>query len=249
MLNESCACGYIWKRNGGAELEVRKRNWTVILACSAGVGYFLLGIVGMFLLPVAAMIFLLLKGQGGLRKGMPDEDARLAAFVNLPPKTVGEMAAVPDAAAQDTGPLAVAPAITAEVAASRAIAMALRAQDLLLAVALFQAMHTVRPRIVLDTAQWIALGEASQLQGAFIEAAWSLHAAAVQQGNAALAQKRLLEAAGKAHEAGALVVALRIYRSFLAKYPESSYASFARARMEEINAKTPVTSSVGDVAG
>ena len=56
--------------------------------------------------------------------------------------------------------------------------------------------------------------------------------AAGQAGDVVGAQKRLIEVAGKAGQAGQAEVALKLYRTLLGKYPDSTYAQFARDNMK-----------------
>ena len=65
-----------------------------------------------------------------------------------------------------------------------------------------------------------------------MQAAWALHAGALLAGDALSAQERLVEVAGKAGEAGQPEVALKLYRTLLAKYPDSARAQFARDNMK-----------------
>lgn len=92
-----------------------------------------------------------------------------------------------------------------------------------------------RNSLKLAPAEWEPLGRALLAQGAYMEAAWALHAGALLAGDAAAAQKRLLEIATSASAAGRPQIALRLYQTLLAKYPGSEFAEFARAgiKLEE----------------
>ena len=89
-----------------------------------------------------------------------------------------------------------------------------------------------RAELRLASAQWDALGQALLGQGGFMPAAWALHAGALLAGDAVGAQKRLIAVAGKAGEAGQPEIALKLYRTLLAKYPDSAYSQFARDNMK-----------------
>ncbi len=79
---------------------------------------------------------------------------------------------------------------------------------------------------------WEALGRSLLAKGAFLEAAWTLHAAAALAGDAMSAQKRLVEIAARAAAAGRPQAALLLYGTLLEKYPESEYAGFVRSSMK-----------------
>jgi hypothetical protein len=116
-------------------------------------------------------------------------------------------------------------------AAAQAIALCLANGLAPAAAAMFIEALDDRAALKLDPAQWEALGRALLARGAHLEAAWSLHAGAALAGDAAAAQKRLVEVAGKAAEAGRPAAAHRLYETLLAKYPDSQYADFARAEL------------------
>lgn len=117
--------------------------------------------------------------------------------------------------------------------AARAIATALRNAQGPLAAQVFAEYVAERAALPLEPVQWEGLGRALLGQGAFMEAAWALHAAALLAGDPAGAQKRLVETATKAAGAGRPRAALRLYRTLLEKYPDSQYAEFVRAGMRE----------------
>jgi outer membrane protein assembly factor BamD (BamD/ComL family) len=52
-------------------------------------------------------------------------------------------------------------------------------------------------------------------------------------GDLAGAQKRLVEVAARAGDAGQPQNALKLYATLLAKYPQSQYADFVRANMKQ----------------
>jgi len=116
-------------------------------------------------------------------------------------------------------------------AAARAIELCLVAGQAGAATGVFDEYVAERAELVLAPAQWEALGRALLGASSFMQAAWALHAGALLAGDALGAQKRLIEVAGKAGEAGQAEVALKLYRTLLAKYPDSTYAQFARDNM------------------
>ncbi|MGH8746300.1 MAG: hypothetical protein ACREUK_07405 [Burkholderiales bacterium] len=116
--------------------------------------------------------------------------------------------------------------------AAQAIELCLTAGQAGTAAGLFHEYLDERAELRLAPAQWEALGHALSSVGSLMQAAWALHAGALLAGDALGAQKRLIEFAGKAGEAGQLEVALKLYRTLLAKYPDSPYAQFVRDNME-----------------
>jgi hypothetical protein len=117
-------------------------------------------------------------------------------------------------------------------AAAHAIGLCLAAGHAGAATALFDEYVAERAELPLAAPQWEALGRALLGAGSFMQAAWALHAGALLAGDALAAQKRLVEVAGKAGEAGQAEAALKLYRTLLAKYPDSAYAQFARDNMK-----------------
>ena len=117
-------------------------------------------------------------------------------------------------------------------AAAQAIGACLVAGQTGTAAGLFDEYVAERAEIPLAPAQWEALGRALLGASSFMQAAWALHAGALLAGDAPGAQKRLIEIAGKAGEAGQSEAALKLYRTLLAKYPDSPYAQFARDNMK-----------------
>jgi hypothetical protein len=116
-------------------------------------------------------------------------------------------------------------------AAARAIATCLANGQAAMAAALFGEFISERTALQLAPEHWEPLGRALLGQGALMEAAWALHAGAVLGNDLASAQKRLIEVAGKAAETGKPSVALKLYGTVLAKYPETQYADFVRTNM------------------
>jgi len=116
-------------------------------------------------------------------------------------------------------------------AASRAIAVCLNGGQSAMAAALFGEFVAERTALQLGAEHWEPLGRALLAQGALMEAAWALHAGAVHGNDLASAQKRLIEVAGKAAETGKPGVALKLYGTLLAKYPDSQFADFVRSNM------------------
>ena len=97
----------------------------------------------------------------------------------------------------------------------------------------FLAVVAERTKLALEPPAWEGLGRALLAQGSFMEAAWALHAGAALAGDLVAAQKRLVEVAARAGDAGQPHNALKLYATLLAKYPQSQYAEFVRANMKE----------------
>jgi hypothetical protein len=96
----------------------------------------------------------------------------------------------------------------------------------------FLAVVAERTKLALEPAAWEGLGRALLAQGSFMEAAWALHAGALLGGDPVAAQKRLVEVASRAGDAGQPQNALKLYATLLAKYPQSQYADFVRGNMK-----------------
>jgi hypothetical protein len=151
------------------------------------------------------------------------------------------------AKAQAVKPAAAAPAALAApatpadpiAAAGEAIRAALAAGRGADAAKAFLAVVAERTKLTLEPAAWEGLGRALLAQGTYLEAAWALHAGAALAGDAAGAQKRLVEVAVRAGDAGQAPNALKLYATLLAKYPQSQYADFVRANMKEQEKKVP----------
>jgi hypothetical protein len=151
-----------------------------------------------------------------------------------PPATPAAAAAATPAAPAAGVPSAAeaAPAdpIAAAAAGIRAALSAGRAAD---AANAFLGIVAERTRLALEPPVWEGLGRALLAQGAFLEAAWALHAGAALAGDLPGAQKRLVEVANKAGDAGQAQHAVKLYQTLLAKYPQSQYADFVRANIKE----------------
>jgi TolA-binding protein len=150
-------------------------------------------------------------------------------------------AAKPAAAPAPAAPIAAPPdaptdPICAAAASIRAALTAGRGAD---AAKAFLAVVAERTKLTLEPATWEGLGRALLAQGTYMEAAWALHAGALLGGDAAGAQKRLIEVAVRAGDAGQAQNALKLYATLLAKYPQSQYADFVRANMKEQERKVP----------
>ena len=151
------------------------------------------------------------------------------------------------AKAQAVKPAAAAPAALAApatpadpiAAAGEAIRAALAAGRGADAAKAFLAVVAERTKLTLEPAAWEGLGRALLAQGTYMEAAWALHAGAALAGDAVGAQKRLVEVAVRAGDAGQAQNALKLYATLLAKYPQSQYADFVRANMKEQEKKVP----------
>ena len=145
-----------------------------------------------------------------------------------PPAAVTPVAAAAPAASADP--------ITAAGEAIRAALAAGRGAD---AARAFLAVVAERTKFTLEPVVWEGLGRALLAQGTYLEAAWALHAGAALAGDAPGAQKRLVEVAVRAGDAGQAQHALKLYATLLAKYPQSQYADFVRANMREQEKKVP----------
>jgi hypothetical protein len=118
-------------------------------------------------------------------------------------------------------------------AAAHSIRSALSAGRALEATKAFLGVLAERTKLTLEPQVWEALGRALLEQGAFLEAAWALHAGAALAGDLPVAQKRLVEVANRAGDAGQPQHAIKLYQTLLAKYPQSQYADFVRANIKE----------------
>jgi hypothetical protein len=116
-------------------------------------------------------------------------------------------------------------------AASRAISACLDSGHSALAAAIFGEYVAERTALRLANEHWEPLGRALLGADALMEAAWALHAGAVHGNDLLSAQKRLVEVAGKAAAAGKPNIALKLYGTLLAKYPDTQYADFVRSNM------------------
>jgi hypothetical protein len=172
----------------------------------------------------AAWIFIALRKY---KERKAFEQEREASFVaemlkNKPaPSAAPTPAPMPKAAPAD--PLA---------AAAESIRAALTAGRGADAAKAFLAVVEQRTRLTLEPPVWEGLGRALLAQGAYLEAAWTLHAGAAFAGDLVAAQKRLVEVAARAGDAGQPQHALKLYGTLLAKYPQSQYADFVRANMK-----------------
>jgi predicted Zn-dependent protease len=164
------------------------------------------------------------------------EQEREASFVaevlkNKPapaPPAVAAPAAAPKAPPAD--PL---------VAAAESIRAALAAGRGPDAAKAFLAVVDQRTKLTLEPPVWESLGRALLAQGSYLESAWALHAGAALAGDLLGAQKRLVEVAARAGDAGQPHNALKLYATLLAKYPASQYADFVRANMKLEEKKLP----------
>jgi len=156
------------------------------------------------------------------------EQEREASFLAEMLKAKPEPAATPEPPPAD--PLA---------AAAESIKAALAAGRGAEATKSFLAVVAQRTRLALEPPVWEGLGRALLAQGAYLEAAWALHAGAALAGDLVGAQKRLVEVAARAGDAGQPHRALKLYATLLAKYPQSQYADFVRANMKAEEKKLP----------
>ena len=137
------------------------------------------------------------------------------------------------AAAPAAAPAAAAPPADPLAAAAETIKAALAAGRGADAAKAFLGVLAERTKLTLEPTVWEGLGRVLLAQGAFMEAAWALHAGAALAGDPVAAQKRLVEVAARAGDAGQPQNALKLYATLLAKYPQSQYADFVRANMKE----------------
>jgi TolA-binding protein len=167
------------------------------------------------------------------------EREREAQFVAEMLRAKPQAAKPPPAAV--TPAAAAAPPASADpiAAAGEAIRAALAAGRGADAAKAFLAVLAERTKLTLEPVVWEGLGRALLAQGTYLEAAWALHAGAALAGDAAGAQKRLVEVAVRAGDAGQAQHALKLYATLLAKYPQSQYADFVRANMREQEKKVP----------
>jgi len=138
----------------------------------------------------------------------------------------------PARVAAPAAPLSAAPAdpLAAVADSIKASLTAGRGAD---AAKAFLGVLSQRTQLTLEPPVWEGLGRALLAQGAYLEAAWALHAGAVLANDLAGAQKRLVEVATRAGDAGQPQNALKLYATLLAKYPQSQYADFVRANMKQ----------------
>jgi hypothetical protein len=160
------------------------------------------------------------------------EERFLADMMRAPPKP----AAPAPAAAAPAAPAAPADPLAAAAASIRNALAAGRGPD---AAKAFLAVLAERTKLTLEPPVWEGLGRALLAQGAFMEAAWALHAGAALAGDLPGAQKRLVEVAVRAGDAGQAQNALKLYATLLSKYPASQYADFVRTNMKEQEKKLP----------
>jgi predicted Zn-dependent protease len=162
------------------------------------------------------------------------EQEREASFVAgmLKNKPASTAAAAPAAAPK-------APSADPLAAAAGSIREALTAGRGADAAKAFLAVVDQRTKLMLEPPVWEGLGRALLAQGSYMEAAWALHAGAALSGDLLGAQKRLVEVAARAGDAGQPRNALKLYATLLAKYPQSQYADFVRANMKAEENKLP----------
>jgi hypothetical protein len=167
------------------------------------------------------------------------EQEREASFVaevlkNKPAPSPKAVAAVAAPAAAPKAPPADPLAAAAE--SIRAALAAGRGPD---AAKAFLAVVDQRTKLTLEPPAWEALGRALLAQGSYMESAGALHAGAALACDLLGAQKRLVEVAARAGDAGQPQNALKLYATLLAKYPASQYADFVRANMKAEEKKLP----------
>lgn len=144
--------------------------------------------------------------------------------------------AVPKTAAPAAAQAVASDPLSAATATIRTALAAGRGPD---AARAFLAVLAERTKLTLEPPVWEGLGRALLAQGSFMEAAWALHAGAALAGDLPGAQKRLVEVAVRAGDAGQAQNALKLYATLLSKYPQSQYADFVRTNMKEQEKKLP----------
>jgi hypothetical protein len=170
---------------------------------------------------VAVWVFILVRKFNARKAIEREREAQfLAEMLRAKPQAAKPppAAAAPAAAAVAAAPAAAVPADPI-AAAGEAIRAALAAGRGAEAAKAFLTVVAERTRLTLEPAAWEGLGRALLAQGMYLEAAWALHAGAALAGDAAGAQKRLVEVAVRAGDAG--------------------QAHFARANMKEQEKKVP----------
>jgi hypothetical protein len=179
----------------------------------------------------AAWIFIALRKY---KERKAFEQEREASFVAEMLKNKPAPSAAPAALATQK-----APSADPLAAAAESIRAALAAGRGAEAAKAFLAVLDQRTKLTLEPPIWEGLGRALLAQAAYLEAAWALHAGAVLAGDLVGAQKRLIEVAARAGDAGQAQNALKLYATLLAKYPQSQYADFVRANMKAEEKKLP----------
>jgi hypothetical protein len=172
----------------------------------------------------------------------PAPSAATRSAVDAAPRPASALAAVSGAPAPaaSASVTATKPAPTDPLAAAaESIKAALAAGRGAEAAKAFLAIVAQRTQLTLEPPVWDGLGRALLAQGAYLEAAWALHAGAVLANDLVGAQKRLVEVAARAGDAGQPQNALKLYATLLAKYPQSQYGDFVRANMKQEERKLP----------
>lgn len=176
---------------------------------------------------VAWVVIVLRKYKARRAIELEREASFLAETLRAKPALRAATAATPGAVNN-----APAPPTDALAAAAGDIGTALAAGRGADAAKAFLAVIAERTKLSLEPPVWEGLGRALLAQGSFMEAAWALHAGAAFAGDLVGAQKRLVEVATRAGDAGQPQNALKLYATLLAKYPQSQYAEFVRANMK-----------------
>jgi TolA-binding protein len=200
------------------------QTFIIVVALAVGVG-------------VVVWVVIVLRKFNARKAFEREREAQFLAEI-MRAKPAAKPAAAP---APPAAPAAAPPAAPGDpiAAAGEAIRSALASGREADAAKAFLAVVAERTKLTLEPATWEGLGRALLAQGTYLEAAWALHAGAALAGDAAAAQKRLVEVAVRAGDAGHAQHALRLYATLLAKYPQSQYADFVRANMKEQEKKVP----------
>jgi len=203
-----------------------------------------IGTLVTFAAAIGWVVFSLRKYQARKALEREREAQFLAEMLRAKPQAATAPAAPAVAAAAAAAAPAPGPAAAAAIptppppsdpleAAAHSIRSALSAGRAADAAKTFLGVLAERTKLTLEPAVWEGLGRALLEQGAFMESAWALHAGAALAGDLAVAQKRLVEVANRAGDAGQPQHAIRLYQTLLAKYPQSQYADFVRANIKE----------------
>lgn len=103
-----------------------------------------------------------------------------------------------------------------------------------LALAVYRCFPEERAGLNLKPGIWEALGRMLLREGSHTDAAWCLHAGALAAKDALAAEKRLIEVANAAADAGKVAEALQLFHQFLQTYPRSNFVTFVENRAAQL---------------
>lgn len=121
-------------------------------------------------------------------------------------------------------------------AAANAITQAVGGGFAELGVALFRGFAKERAELGLNGQTLEIVGNMLLKQGLLLDAGWCFYASANGTGDALKAQKKLLQVASVAEDAGKHAEAVALYDFFIAKYPDTPLAQFAKQGRERSQA-------------